>query len=66
MHFKIKELREQKGWTQEKLANKSNVSRNLIARLESGSLDKTSTDTLFKLAKALEVKVESIFFENSV
>ena len=64
MKFKIKEHREKLGISQEKLAQLSGVSRKiLIARLESGDLTSTSTNTLFKLAKALNTKVESIFFE---
>lgn len=63
MSFRIKEIREKKSLTQEELANKSGVSRNLIARLESGGLKNTTTDTLFKIANALSVKVETLFFE---
>lgn len=66
MGFRIKKLREEKNWTQKELALESGVSQNLIARLESGSLTSTSTDTLFKLAKALGKKVEDIFFEDNV
>lgn len=66
MGFRIKKLREEKNWTQKELALESGVSQNLIARLESGSLTSTSTDTLFKLAKALGKKVEDIFFEDDV
>ena len=66
MGFRIKKLREEKNWTQKELALESGVSQNLIARLESGSLRSTSTDTLFKLAKALGKKVEDIFFEDDV
>lgn len=64
MGYAIKRFREEKGLSQEELAKKSGVSRNLIARLESGNLKKTSTETLFKLAKALDKKVNDIFFEN--
>lgn len=62
MQFKIKEIREEKGYSQEKLSELSGVSRNLIARLETGELTSTSTNTLFKLAKALNVKVKTLFF----
>lgn len=62
MQFKIKEIREEKGYSQEKLSELSGVSRNLIARLETGELTSTSTNTLFKLAQALNVKVKSLFF----
>lgn len=66
MGFKIKELREKEHLSQSELAKKSGVSQNLIARLESGSLTNTTTDTLFKISKALGVKVEQIFFTNDV
>lgn len=66
MGFRIKELREEKNWSQSVLAEKSGVSRNLIARLESGELTFTTTDTLLKLAKALGKKVNEIFFEDDV
>lgn len=61
MGFRIKELREEKNWSQCVLAEKSGVFRNLIARLESGELTFTTTDTLLKLAKALGKKVNEIF-----
>ncbi|MGN1276261.1 MAG: helix-turn-helix transcriptional regulator [Floccifex sp.] len=66
MGFKIKEAREEKGITQEELSNKSGVSRNLISRLESGDLKSTSTNTLIKIANALEKSVNDIFFGDSV
>jgi transcriptional regulator with XRE-family HTH domain len=63
MGFKIKELREKENLSQAELAQKSGVSQNLIARLESGALTNTTTDTLFKISKALNVKVEQIFLQ---
>lgn len=63
MEFKIKEKRTEKNLTQEELANKSNVSRNLIARLESGELKSCSTTTLEKLAEALDTTVNNLFFD---
>lgn len=63
MEFKIKEKRIEKGLTQEELANKSKVSRNLIARLETGELKSCSTNTLEKLAAALETSVNNLFFD---
>lgn len=62
MGFKIKELREKAGLSQAELSKKSGVSQNLIARLESGSLTNTTTNTLFKIANALGVRVEQLFF----
>lgn len=66
MGFKIKELREKAGLSQAELSKESGVSRNLIARLESGSLTNTTTDTLFKIANALGVRVEQLFFTYDV
>lgn len=66
MGFKIKEAREKENLSQAELARKSGVSQNLIARLESGSLTNTTTDTLFKISKALNVKVEQFFFTDDV
>ena len=63
MKYKIKEFREEKGWSQEKLSEKSNVSRTIISRLENGTMAITTTDTLVKIAKALEKKVSDIFLD---
>ena len=54
--MKIKELREARGLTQGKLAEKAGLSLGYIARLEIGRHD-PSVSTLVKLAKALKVKV---------
>ena len=66
MKFLIKKLREERGLTQKELSVKSGISRNLIARLESGDIQNTTTDTLFKIANALGVKAENHFFEDNV
>jgi transcriptional regulator with XRE-family HTH domain len=54
--MKIKQFREQKGLTQERLAEKASLSLGYIARLEIGRHD-PSLSTLVKLAKALKVTV---------
>lgn len=64
--YNIRELRNKKGWTQEKLAEKSGVSRALIAGLESGATTETSTVSLKKLAIALNCEVGDIFFNTKV
>lgn len=66
MKFKIKEVREKEEITQQELADKSGVSRNLIARLESGELTNTTTETLNKLSKALKCKISDIFLDDSL
>lgn len=63
MGYKIKEIREQKNMTQEELSKKSGVNRGTIVRLESNDSVETTTKTLLKIAKALNVSVTDIFFE---
>ena len=62
MGYKIKEVREELGITQEELADKANVSRTILSGLESGKIKTTTTNTLLKIANALDRKVEDIFF----
>ena len=54
--MKVRQLREQKGWTQETLAERAGLSWGYIARLEIGRHD-PSLRTLIKLGKALKVTV---------
>jgi len=54
--MRLKQLRADRGITQEALAKKARLSRVYIARLELGQQDPT-LGTLTKLAKALKVKV---------
>jgi putative transcriptional regulator len=56
----IKRLREEKGWTQAQLAVYAGSSQPTVNLLESGRRN-PSTDTLQKLAKALEVEVGDFF-----
>ncbi|MCI6637393.1 helix-turn-helix transcriptional regulator [Bilifractor sp. LCP19S3_H10] len=66
MSYKIKELRERKGMTQEELSKASGVSRAIISGLENGTSKTTTTKTLILIAHALGVAVSDIFFENDV
>ena len=63
LKFRIKEQREKTGMTQAELAKKSNVSRTIISGLESGTITVTTTETLSKIANALDKSVSDIFFE---
>lgn len=62
MAYKVKYFREKKKMTQEELSEKSGVSRAIISRLESGEEVVTTTETLIKIATALNCKVGDIFF----
>ena len=61
METKIKEFRREQKLTQAELSAKSNVSRSIIAQLESGTREVITTDTMKKIAKALNKSVEEIF-----
>lgn len=63
MKYKIKEFREEKKLSQQELAVKSGVSRATISGLESGSIVVTTTETLIKIAGALEKRVSDIFLD---
>lgn len=62
MKFRLKEIREKHGMTQEELASKSGVSRVSISLIETGKSDSVKTQTISKLADALGEKVTALFF----
>ena len=64
MKNRVKEYREMAKMTQEELAEKSEVSRNTISSLETGTNTNDTYDTMSKIAKALNRKVATIFFED--
>lgn len=66
MGYKIKEMRESMGITQEELAEKSGVSRVTISGLENGTERNTMSKTLIKLANALGTTVDQIFYTENV
>lgn len=61
MFRRIKELREARGLSQEKLAQRADISRQMIVNLESGAIGTTTTDTLAKIALALGVSTSEIW-----
>ena len=63
MRYRVKEIREKEGLSQEALSEKSGVSRTIISGLESGTIKETSTKTLVRIADALNKKVSDIFFD---
>ena len=59
----IKKQRKIKGWTQVKLAMKSNISVDYLKKIEtkSGCDKQLSLDTVQKIAKALEIDAKDLF-----
>lgn len=61
--YRIKECREERKMTQEELSKRSGVSRQIIYKLENDMNTVTSTETLKKIAVALNKKVSEIFLD---
>jgi transcriptional regulator with XRE-family HTH domain len=59
---RIRELRDAKGWSQERLAEAAYLDRSYLAGIESGSRN-PSVRSLLKIANALKVQVRDLFGE---
>ncbi len=58
---KVKEIRVKKGLSQEELANKSNISRYLISKIENGEDVNLTKNTMISISKALDKPVVEVF-----
>lgn len=58
--LKIKELRKQKSYSQDKLAKLSSIEKSYISNIENGNRN-ISLEILNKLAKAFEIKIHQFF-----
>ncbi len=56
----LRTLREEKGWTQEELAEKASVERSYLTKLETGDKVNPSLAVLKRLAKSLRVPVTEL------
>jgi len=56
----VKRLREKTGLSQEKLARLADVSNNTIINIETGKQGNPTIETLKKIARALNVKIEKL------
>ena len=57
---KIREIRTKANLSQEMLANDANIPINQVGRIERAEIN-TSINTIYKLAKALEIDVKDLF-----
>lgn len=57
---RVKEFRNQKGWSQQKLAEKTALSFNTITKIEQGVGDSPTLKTLLKLADAFGVSLDQL------
>ena len=56
----IKKIRTEKGYSLEKVARLADLSLNTIVKVESGVNQNPTYDTLTKIAKALEIKMDDL------
>ena len=57
---RLKELRKQRNWTQQKLAEKANLSFNAITKIEQGAAKHPTLKTLLKLADAFGTGLDEL------
>lgn len=57
---KIKEIREEKGISQYRLAQLTGINRSTINRYENGLIQKVSFNNLLKICEALEIDIKEI------
>ena len=62
---RIRELRNKKGLSQEKLARLADVSYNTIVKIESGESKNPTFQTMAGIAKALNVSLDDLAKENN-
>ena len=61
---KIRTFRNSKGWTQERLAERTDVHPTYISRIESG-LKLPALVSIYKIAEALDVEVYELFIDET-
>jgi transcriptional regulator with XRE-family HTH domain len=61
MHLKnLATLRKEKGWSQERLAQKAGISYNTLIKIERGGIKNPKIETVIKLASALGVSIDKM------
>ena len=61
MKTNIRECRSKMGLSQDQLAEKSGVARTIISQLENGTRTVITSETMLKIAKALDSSVADIY-----
>jgi transcriptional regulator with XRE-family HTH domain len=61
----IKELRQRRKLSQEKLARLTDISLNTLTKIESGFTKRPSIQTIHKIAKALDVSLDKLVEDKS-
>lgn len=61
---RLKELRKQKSWSQQKLAEKTGLSFNAVTKIEQGLAKHPTLKTLLKLADAFNISIDKLVGRN--
>ena len=61
MIFRLKEVREAKGFSKKRLSELSGICRPVIIKMETGDSASVTTDTVIALARALQVEPGDLF-----
>ena len=56
----LKELRKQKGWSQERLAQEAGISYNTLIKIERHGIKNPRIETVIKLADALDASLDKL------
>jgi len=57
---RLKELRNERNWTQQKLAEKAGLSFNAVTKIEQGTAEHPTLKTLLKLADAFGITLDKL------
>ena len=60
LNKRLKELRGEKGWSQQKLAEKTGLSFNAITKIEQGLAKHPTLKTLVKIADVFEISLDDL------
>lgn len=53
-------LRNERGWSQEELANRADIPVNQVGRIERGEIN-TTVSTIYSISKALKIKTSEFY-----
>ena len=64
MKNRLRELRQERGWTQEEMGERLDISRQSINAIEAGRYD-PSLPLAFSIARLFKLRIEEVFIEDS-